>query len=217
MAAYALFKDSDKPTTEHDFRLLRGVASLFSDRRMPIYLLMGVSALFGWAILASFVPSRAAVLGLTAWQIGTILTVSSLVYSLAAYAAGFMSDKYGRKTFVVFSQIMMAAAAFGLMRSNGFVGLLAFYSLFCVGESITYLLCFVYASGAFRQEYMARSMGVFDSVIDLSLLVGPAIAVSMYAVIGRMEPVFLLAAVPAVLGLFVTAAALPRDRKPPVL
>jgi len=107
----------------------------------------------------------------------------------------------------------MIGAAIGLTRSNGFIALLVFYGLFCIGEAVSYLLCFVYASGDFEQKYIATSMGVFDSIIDLSLFLGPLVAILLYGYISRIEPLFLIAVIPAVFAFFATAIWLSRDTR----
>ncbi|GEM_PF-4881053 len=97
--------------------------------------------------------------------------------------------------------IVVSAALATVVLAQFFTGVLA----------ETYLLCFVYATEAFEQRHMGTSMGAFDSVMDLSLFIGPLMAVSIYKSTGQMAPVFLLAVAPAALALFATALWLPQS------
>jgi DHA1 family multidrug resistance protein-like MFS transporter len=213
LAAIALVKDTDRAKSAHDLKMFRGLGLAFSDSRVYLYLLMGISGLFGYGILSSFVPTKAQLVGLEAWQIGLILSGGALIFSFVSYAIGALSDRFGRRVFVIVSQVVIVIAGVGLVFSDSFVALSIFYGLFCVGETITFLLCFVYATGIFDQNCIGTAMGAFDSVMDLSLFVGPLLAVSVYKSTGRIAPVFLMAVAPAILAFFATAAWLPRERR----
>lgn len=210
VAAVFLMQNTVKPKAEHDLGTFQKLGALFSKRRVYLYLLMGVSGLFGFGIFYSFIPTKAELLGLAPWQVGAILCEGALLFSLVSFVIGSLSDRFGRRMFVIVSQLIIIAGGLGLMRSESFVSLLAFYGLFCVGETITFLLCFVYASETFDDKHTGTSMGAFDSVLDLSLFAGPLIAISVYRSTGMMPVVFLIAIVPAVLAFFATTIWLPR-------
>jgi hypothetical protein len=57
-------------------------------------------------------------------------------------------------------------------------------------------------------------MGAFDSMIDLSLLVAPLVAISVYKSFGSFPIVLILAAIPAAVAFAVTALWLPQDAPP---
>ena len=213
LAAITLLKDTDKAKSEHDLNVFRALKSAFPDRRVVLYLLMGISGLFAFGILRSFVPTKSQLIGLGAWQIGLILSGGALIFSLVSYAIGTLSDRFGRRMFAIISQMIIVIAGIGLIFSNGFAVLLIFYGLFCIGETITYLLCFVYATDSFDPKYIGTSMGAFDSLMDLSLFIGPLIAISVYGSTGQMAPIFLIAVIPAVFAFFATAIWLPREVK----
>ncbi len=210
LAAMVLLKETGRAKADHDVNLFRGLGLTFADKRVYLYLLMGISGLFGFGILYSFVATKAQLIGLAAWQIGLILGGGALIFSAASYLTGSLSDRFGRRPFVIVSQVLIVIAGIGLVFSNSFAALLAFYGLFCVGDTITYLLCFVYATETFDQNYMGTAMGAFDSVMDLSLFIGPLLAVSVYKATGQIAPIFLLAVVPAMVAFLATMVWLPR-------
>jgi MFS family permease len=114
---------------------------------------------------------------------------------------------------VLGAQVLIVLGGIGLALSSGFWGLLVWYGLFCVGETITFLLASVSASEVFDPAYMGVSMGAFDSVMDLSLVVGPVLAVSVHQATGQLAPVLLMAVIPAAIAFFVLLLCLPRDRR----
>jgi len=156
------------------------------------------------------VRKRAQVAGLDAWQIGLIVSSGAAAFSLTSYAVGPLSDRLGRKAFVVGAEAVIVLSGVCLALSRGFWGLLASYGLFCIGEAVPYLLCFVYATEAFDPKYIGTSMGAFDSAMDLSLFLGPLLGVMLYDATGDFAHVFLMAVIPAALAVFATALWLPR-------
>ena len=214
LAAIALLKDIDKAKSEDDLSVFRGLRLTFSNKRVYLYLLMGLAGLFSFGILYSFVPTKAQLIGMKAWQIGVILSGGALIFSVVSYTIGTLSDRFGRRLFVIVSQPIIVIAGTGLLFSNSFATLLMFYGLFCIGETITYLLCFVYATEIFDPMYIGASMGAFDSVMDLSLFVGPLIAVLVYKSTDQIFPISLIAVIPALLAFFATVAWLKERPKP---
>ncbi len=212
LAAFRLLGSGHKARADHSLSVFRGLRSAFGDRRVYLYLLMGTAGTFAFGILQSFVPTKAQLVGLEAWHIGVILSGGALIFSLVSYGIGVVSEKYGRRRFVLPSQIVIVAAGVGLFLSDSLAGLATFYWLFCAGETVTYLLSFVYASDIFEKEYVGTSMAAFDSLMDLSLFAGPVLAISVYRSTGAIGPPLLTAVVPALVALFALSASLPRDR-----
>jgi MFS family permease len=211
VAATPLLRDISRDRSVQSVSLIQGLRSAISDKRVVLYLLMGISGVFGFGILYSFVPTKAQLAELEAWQIGLILTMGSLVFSAVSYTIGALSDRFGRRRFVIGAQGVIVLGGIGLAVSSGFWGLLLWYALFCAGETITFVLSSVYASEAFDPAYMGVSMGAFDSTMDLSMVVGPVLAVALHRATGQIAPVLLMAVVPAAFAFFALVSWLPKE------
>jgi MFS family permease len=211
--AYRLLRVEDTAKSEHNLSVFRGLRTVFANRLVYLYLLMGIAGTFAFGILHGFVPTKAQLMDARAWQIGAILSGGALIFSVTSYVMGRVSDRRGRRTFVILSQIVIVGTGLGLVVSDSLVGLAGFYWLFCVGETVTYLLSFVYASEIFQKEYVGTSMAAFDSLMDLSLFAGPLAAVSLYGYTGSIGPAFLIAVVPAFVALVALTTWLPPDHR----
>jgi len=203
VVAFFLFQDTGKAQAEHQLSMFRGIKVVFVQKCVYLYLLLGISGMFSFGILYSFVPTKAELLGLQAWYIGLIIGGGAVIYSIMSYSIGMLSDRFGRYPFVIAAQIGIMISGICLILSQNFLTLWLSYGLFCMAETITFLLSFVYASAVFDKDYIGTSMGIFDSLMDLSLFIGPILAISLYKALGTVEPVFILAVFPA----FVTLIA----------
>jgi len=211
LAAFKLIKDEDRVEVAHDLSVFKGIRRLLQNRTVYKYLLLGISGMFAYGILASFVPTKAQIFGFTPWQIGVIISAGALVHSIVSFVSGSLSDRYGRKLFVIAAQPVIIISAVSLIFCNNFTLMLIAYSIFCIGETVTFLLSFVYASESFEKEYMGTSMAIFDSIIDLSLAVGPFLGIIVFGISNRIAYPFVIAIVPALICL-VVSFSLPKKR-----
>jgi len=211
LAAFKLIKDEGRVEVAHDLSVFKGIRRLLQNRTVYVYLLLGISGMFAYGILASFVPTKAQIFGFTPWQIGVIISAGALVHSIVSFVSGSLSDRYGRKLFVIAAQPIIIISAISLIFCNNFILMLIAYGIFCIGETVTFLLSFVYASESFEKEYMGTSMAIFDSIIDLSLAVGPFLGILVFGMSNRIAYPFVIAIVPASICL-VVSFSLPKKR-----
>ena len=199
----------------HSVEQRRQLKSLFLDRRVCAFVLFGTANNFAFPILASFVPTRGQLLGLAPWQISFLLASEATAYTISSYLVGQFSDRWGRRIFVILAQPMIILACFGLALSGDLLGLSAFYALFGLGSSMTFLMSSVMMADITPSGQCATVLGAFDAAIDLVLFVAPALALALYGPLGQIEPLLLLASIPAWLALPVAWRV--RDTRPLVL
>jgi MFS family permease len=189
---------SDVAHTAEQWGQLR---SLFTDGRVYAFFLFGAVNNFAFPILLSFVPAKGQLLGLAPWQISLVLASEAIAYTLSAYVAGTYSDRWGRRPFVIVAQPLILLACIGLTLSCTLLGLAAFYALFGLGSSMTFLMSSVMMADITPTSRCATVLGAFDAGIDLVLFAAPAIALALCGPLRRIEPLLLLAGVPAVVAL----------------
>ena len=203
LAAFKLISN-DRIEVTHDLNVFKGIKQLLKNRTIYVYLLLGISGMFAYAIMVNFIPTKAQILGLAPWQIGLIISIGALVHSITSFTVGPLSDSYGRKLFVILAQPVIIIPAIVLIFCDGFIPMLIIYAIFVVGETITYLLSFVYASEAFDKRYIGTSMAIFDSIIDLSLAVGPFLGILAFGISGQLLYPFVIATIPSIICLVVS-------------
>lgn len=213
-AAFYLIKGGERASSEHNLGVFRSLGATFGNSRVFVYLLMGFAGLFAFGIFGVFVPTKGEMLGLDAWEIGLILATGSFAFSVSSYFTGVISEKVGRKLWVLASLGLLVLSGVGLVYADSLFLLIGFYVLFCLTNAVPYLLSFVYASETFDTSYIGAAMGAFDSLMDLSLLIAPLLGVVALGMTGEMAYPLLLAVLPAFLALFVIFAFLRESHAP---
>ena len=213
-AAFYLIKGGERASSEHNLGVFRSLGATFGNSRVFVYLLMGFAGLFAFGIFGVFVPTKGEMLGLDAWEIGLILATGSFAFSVSSYFTGVISEKVGRKLWVLASLGLLVLSGVGLVYADSLSLLIGFYVLFCLTNAVPYLLSFVYASEAFDTSYIGAAMGAFDSLMDLSLLIAPLLGVVALGMTGEMAYPLLLAVLPAFFALFVIFVFLRESHAP---
>ena len=213
-AAFYLIKGGERASSEHNLGVFRSLGATFGNSRVFVYLLMGFAGLFAFGIFGVFVPTKGEMLGLDAWEIGLILATGSFAFSVSSYFTGVISEKVGRKLWVLASLGLLVLSGVGLVYADSLFLLIGFYVLFCLTNAVPYLLSFVYASETFDTSYIGAAMGAFDSLMDLSLLIAPLLGVVALGMTGEMAYPLLLAVLPAFFALFVIFAFLRESHAP---
>ena len=130
---------------------------------------------------------------------GLIISTGALVHSVTSFSVGSLSDRYGRKLFAIIAQPITIISVVILIFCNGFFPILITYWVFVVGETISFLLSFVYASETFDKRYIGTSMAIFDSIIDLSLAAGPFLGILVFGISKQINYPFLIVMIPSVI------------------
>lgn len=210
--AFAVRERGHVSDSGHGVEQWRELKSLFMDRRVYAFALFGVANNFAFPILASFVPTKGQLLGLAPWQISLLLASEAIAYTISSYWVGQRSDRWGRRSFVIAAQPLIILSCLGLALSRDLLGLSAFYALFGLGSSMTFLMSSVMMADITPAARCATVLGAFDAAIDLVLFAAPALALALYGPLGRIAPLLLLASAPAWIALPVAWRV--RDTRP---
>lgn len=183
----------------HSIEHWKQLKSLFTAQPVYAFFLFGMANNFAFPILASFVPTKGQLLGLTPRQLSWVLASEAASYTAGSYLIGRFSDLWGRRPFVIIAQPLILLACVGLVLSRHWTELSASYAIFGLGSSMTYLMSSVMMADITPGEHCATVLGAFDAAIDLVLFVAPALALTLYGPLGSIEALLLIAAIPALI------------------
>ncbi len=101
-------------------------------------------------------------------------------FALTSWLAGNASDRLGRKPFVALAQPLIILACLGLAVSSSLWALISLYTLFGVAGAATFLMSTTMMADIAPPARSATYLGAFDALIDLGILVAPALALSLH-------------------------------------
>lgn len=176
-------------------------------RRFAIYLLLfgAICAGMGQTIVFSVLPPLARQIGLTNFQVGSIFMFSAIGWVVTGPRWGRMSDRRGRKPFIIIGMLGFAASMlfFGVSVQLGLVGLLAglpLYLLMVVTRSLNGIIGSAGPPAA--QAYIAdrtsqsdRTAGIagFSAAFGFGAMLGPGFGAAT-SLIGPIVPFYANAA-----------------------
>lgn len=191
--------NSDEET--HSLSVFKHMGMVFSDRVVWMAALFGISEVFAYSILSAFVPIKVDDLGAPPWVLSFVLVGQGTAFSVTSFFCGRAADRVGKKPFFVVAELLLLIACLGLSLSGTVLGMGLWYFTFGLGAGTAYTLCFALATERIGRRFLATSLAAFDTVIDLSFLIGPPLAVAAMKTSGTTAATFWLALSPALIGL----------------
>jgi len=185
----------------HHHGQLKHLKALFTDRRVWAFALFGAVDNFAYPILAALLPIKAQLSGYVPWQISLLLSLEALGFTLSAFLTGYLSDRWGRKPFVIVAQPAIIVACIGLALSAQLSWLIFWYFIFGMFAAMTFLSATTMMADIAPREGAATVMGAFDSAIDLVLFASSTLGLALYGATRQLNLILVFAALPALVAL----------------
>jgi len=144
----------------------------------------------GFSSVMPIIPFLGISLGLNAFQVGLILSIFSLCQFFASPITGKLSDRFGRKPLLLFSQTS-TLIGFLLLAVAGNVWILVAARLVdgLLGSNMT--VAQAYISDVTNPKYRTKTFGYSSAVFGAGLIFGPVIG-GLLSSINFSVPFFLL-------------------------
>ena len=154
--------------------------------------LIQVTEVFGFSLILPFLPLYAQELGATPFQVSLILSVFSFFQFFMAPIMGRLSDIYGRKPLLMFSQLSTMVSFLILGFSNS-VWLLAISRIVVGLFGSNFVIAQAYLSDISSEKDRTKAMGISGMAFGFGFLVGPALGGFLAERVGYNVPAFLAA------------------------
>ena len=139
-----------------------------------IIFLIQITEVLGFSLILPFLPFYAQNMGATPLQVGLILAVFSLFQFVSAPIMGRLSDSYGRKPLLVFSQISTFLSFIILGFANTL--LILFLSRIVDGMlGSNFTIAQAYLSDVSTKKDRSVAFGISGAAFGFGFLIGPAI------------------------------------------
>lgn len=146
----------------------------------------GVLMLAGFS--EAFIVLRAQDLGLTLALIPLVFIVMNVVYALAAYPAGILSDRYGRPSLIVAGFVVIIAADIVLALASGIWVVMFGVMLWGLYLGLTQGVLSALVADSAPARLRGTAFGVFNLVSGISMLLASIIAGWLWDAYGAPAP-----------------------------
>ena len=163
------------------------------DKRLLIIFLIQFTEVLGFSSVMPIIPFLGLSLGLNPFHVGLILSIFSICQLFASPITGKLSDKFGRKPLLLFSQTSTLIGFFLLGIANTvWILILARLVDGLLGSNMT--VAQAYISDVTNPKYRTKTFGYSSAVFGAGLIFGPVIG-GLLSTINYSVPMFFAAGV----------------------
>lgn len=176
-----------EPARRADLRQVRAPLSLPELKHLgsSFWLVVCVATVFALARFSeAFLILRAQGTGLPIVLVPLVLVVMNVVYSLAAYPAGVLSDRVNRLTMLILGFLILIAADFVLAFPENLVGVALGVALWGLHMGLTQGLLATLVADTAPLELRGTAFGMFNLLGGLALLAASLLAGTLWDLFG---------------------------------
>jgi MFS family permease len=177
---------------------------------IPTFIVVAVDAT-GMGIILPLLPFYSQRLGATPFIVGSLISVYALCQLVAGPVVGMLSDRYGRRSVLIVSQIG-TLAGFVLLASATSLTLVFLARIIDGLTSGNISVAHAYAAEHSAPATRKQALGTTSGAIGTGLLLGPVLS-SFLVQFGSTAPIW-AAALLSLISIVATIELLPRDRPP---
>ena len=175
---------------------------------ISLYIAVFVATL-GISMVGPLLPVYAEDLGATGVWLGVAFSAFAVVQTIFGPFAGRLSDRYGRKPFIIAGLLVYMVAGIGYLTAGSFYQVIAFREFSGVGTSLVFWVARAYVGDITPKGQEGRWLGVFATADFIGFGTGPLIAGALRQFVG-FESVFVVMAILMALSAFILLVWLPR-------
>lgn len=141
-------------------------------------------ATMGISMVSPLLPVYAKDLGANGVWLGLTFSVFAIVQTFFGPFAGRLSDKYGRKPFIIIGLVIYIIAAIGYLTANNFYQVIGFRAFSGFGTSLIFSVARAYVGDMTPPGNEGRWLGVFATADIAGFGTGPLIAGALREIVG---------------------------------
>ena len=122
----------------------------------------------------------------------------NLIYAIASYPIGILSDRFGKKKTFIFGLIIFSAVYFGFAINQNFYFIWLLFALYGIYAASTEGVSKAWISDLVQDEFRGTAIGLLTMLSSFAMMIGSILAGFLWDLVGPQIP-FLLSAIVALL------------------
>lgn len=167
------------------------------------------AATMGISMVSPLLPVYAKELGASGVWLGLTFSVFAIVQAIFGPFAGRLSDRFGRKPFIIAGLLIYTIAALGYLTAHSFVQVIGFRAFSGLGTSLVFSVARAYVGDMTPRGQEGRWLGVFATADIVGFGTGPLVAGILREAVG-FRSVFVAMASLLLFSAFILLVWLPR-------
>ena len=173
---------------------------VYSYRPLAMQCVIAALLFLGMGISFAFLPLLATqVVGVTATEVGILLTIAGAVSVVVGIPMGMLADRKGKRTLMIFGLLISAASMAGLAFSASYSWLIVFMVIRSMGMAMFGPAAVALLSDSVPPQRQNTAMGLYGVFEDIGVIAGSAMGGFAWKGWGP-RPTFLIGTVAAGLG-----------------
>ena len=161
---------------ESKANVIEGLKTIIRNISIIIVSLAEAATYFSMGAIETFMPIYSDTIGIEKWITGILMSLQVLTIALFRPIAGLLSDKYGRKPFIIAGLAVSAVSLFLLPLTNNVLGLLLVMIIYGFGVSLTTSSTSPLISEISSKTALGSGMGALETIKDVGHATGPIVA-----------------------------------------
>lgn len=171
--------------------IIEGLKAVVKNINIIIVSSAEAATYFSMGAIETFMPIYSDIIGIEKWLTGLLMTLEVLTMALLRPVAGSLSDRYGRKPFIITGLAVSATGLLLLPLTNNFLSLLLVMIMFGFGVSLTTSSTSPLISEISSEATLGSGIGALETIKDVGHATGPIAAGFFIGMLGFF-PAFLI-------------------------
>ena len=145
-----------------------------SKRNVKLLLSSGFTMAFIYGIIYTFFPPYATSIGLTAFEIGLIISCMGIANTISHFVCIYIIERFDPEKIILGAVPMFGLVPILIIVANSLLHFLVVFSIIGMLAGTLFSICIIVLVGGANKHERGKFAGIFESVLGVGFLIGPS-------------------------------------------